>query len=118
MRKPLIGGIAVCLLTAATASGGVRATTNRGLVSIFATDATPREILAEWARVGGMTVVNLDGIPGDPLTIELVNIPEGQALEVVLRSVTGYVAAARHDVQEGRSIFDRVYVIPLSNSRR
>jgi hypothetical protein len=40
-------------------------------------------------------VVNVERIPGGPLTLELSNVPEAQALDVLLRSVSGYMAAPR-----------------------
>ena len=66
-----------------------------GRVSIVAKDATVRQILAEWARVGQTNIVNVDRVPGGPLTLELTNVPEAQALEVLLRSLSGYITAPR-----------------------
>ena len=40
-------------------------------------------------------VVNVERIPGGPLTLELSDMPEAQALDVLLRSVSGYMAAPR-----------------------
>jgi hypothetical protein len=113
-----MSSVGACLLAALPASAEVHVATNRGFVSIVAKDATPREILAEWARVGQVNVVNLDRIPGVPLTIELINMPEGQALDVVLRSLSGYMAAPREQPAAGLSMFDRVYVIPVAASTR
>ena len=83
-----------------------------GRVSIVAKDATVRQILAEWARVGQTKVVNVDRIPGGPLTLELSNMPEAQALDVLLRSVSGYMAAPRGTAVANLSVFDRIIVMP------
>src|SRR5439155_15117125 len=112
MSKSLSGAIAVCLLTAATASADVQLQLQNGRVSIVAKDATVRQILAEWARVGQTKVVNVDRIPGGPVTLELNNIPEAQALDVLLRSVSGYMAAPRETAVANLSVFDRIIVMP------
>src|SRR5438552_13823242 len=112
MSKSLSGAIAVCLLTAATASADVQLQLQNGRVSIVAKDATVRQILAEWACVGQTKVVNVDRIPGGPVTLELNNIPEAQALDVLLRSVSGYMAAPRETAVANFSVFDRIIVIP------
>ena len=112
MVKSLTGAIGVCLLMASAASADVQVLLNNGHVSIVAKDATVRQILTEWARVGQTKVVNVDRIPGGPLTLELTNIPEGQALDVLLRSVSGYMAAPRETSVANLSVFDRIIVMP------
>jgi hypothetical protein len=112
MGKSLSGAIVMCLLAASAASADVQLQLLDGRVSIVAKDATVRQILTEWARVGQTKVVNLDRIPGGPLTLELNNVPEAQALDVLLRSVSGYMAAPRATVVANLSVFDRIIVMP------
>jgi hypothetical protein len=112
MRKSLSGAIVMCLLTVSAASADVQLQLHDGRVSIVAKDATVRQILAEWARVGQTKVVNVERIPGGPLTLELSNMPEGQALDVLLRSVSGYMAAPRATAVANLSVFDRIIVMP------
>src|SRR5262250_3627806 len=83
------------LSIASTASADVQVTMHNGQVSIVAKDATLRQIMTEWARVGQTKVVNVERIPGGPLTLELRDIPEAQALDMLLRSVSCYMAAPR-----------------------
>ncbi len=64
-----------------------------GLVTLSAQNVPVRTILAEWARMGGATIVNGDRVVGPPVTIELNGVPEQQALGIILRSVAGYVLA-------------------------
>ena len=78
-----------------TASADVQLSIDNGRVSLTAKDATVRQILTEWARVGQTRIVNVERIPGGPLTLELKNMPEDQALNLLLRSVSGYLAAPR-----------------------
>jgi len=112
MGKQLAGAFVVSLLTASAAFADVQLQLQNGRVSIVAKDATVRQILTEWARVGQTKVVNVERIPGGPLTLELSNIPEAQALDVLLRSVSGYMAAPRATAVANLSVFDRIIVMP------
>lgn len=117
-------GIAAVVLFAAfcfgsTASADVRLSLQDGRVSIVAHDATVRQILTEWARVGQIKIVNLERIPGGPQTIELTNVPESEALELLLRSVSGFIAAPRAVPAGGSaSQFDRIMVMPTAAAPR
>ena len=84
-----------------------------GRVTLVAKDATVRQILTEWARVGQTKIVNVERVPGGPITLELTNVPEAQALDVLLRSLSGYIAAPRagRGRRTSRS-FDRIIVMP------
>src|SRR5262245_53673858 len=86
-----------------------------GRVTLVARDVSVRQILAEWAKVGGTQVVNLDRISAAPVTLQLNGVPERQALEVILRSVAGYVAAPRRPENPGVSQYDRILVMAVSN---
>ncbi len=109
---------AACLLASSTALADVQVSMHDGLVSVVARDATVRQILTEWARVGQTRVVNVEKIPGGPITLELVNVPEDQALDILLRSVSGYMAAPRTMKAANLSRFDRVVVMPTSAAPR
>jgi hypothetical protein len=85
-----------------------------GRVTLTAKDATVRQILAEWARIGQTTIVNVERIPGGPVTLELSNVPEQEALDVLLRSLSGYMAAPRAVAAANLSRFDRIVVMPTS----
>jgi hypothetical protein len=89
-----------------------------GLVTIVAKEATVRQILAEWARVGQTTIVNAERIAGGPQNIELSEVPEKQALDIILRSVNGYLAAPRATIDRNASRFDRVVVLPGTTQPR
>lgn len=102
------------LMPLARASADVRITISDGLVSVDAKDATVRQILVEWARVGQTRVVNAERIAGAPVSLRLVRVPEAQALDILLRSVSGYLAAPRPVPIENASQFDRILVMPTS----
>lgn len=103
---------------AAPAFADVQLSINAGRVTISAKNATVAQILAEWARVGQTKIVNAERIPGGPLTLELANVPEREALQVLLRSVSGYVAAPRAEPIANASQFDRIMVMPTSSPTR
>ena len=91
MRALLVAVAAALVVTGApsVASADVRLTIQDGRVTLIAKDATVRQILTEWARVGQTKIVNVERIAGGPLTLELRDVPERQALRVLLRSVGG-----------------------------
>jgi len=89
-----------------------------GRVSIVAKDATVRQILTEWARVGQTKIVNVERIPGGPVTLELSNVPEAQALDVLLRALSGYITAMRPVEAANLSQFDRIIIMPTLASAR
>src|SRR6266850_2025104 len=95
MKKTLTVAAAAWLISASTASADVHLTMQNGRVSIVAKDATVRQILTEWARVGQTKIVNVERIPGGPVSLELSNVPEAQALDVLLRALSGYITAPR-----------------------
>jgi len=116
--KALTFALVASLFAAGSASAEVSITLKDGRVSIVAKDATARQILTEWARVGQTKIVNVERIPGVPMTIELTNVPEGQALDVLLRNVSGYLAAPRAVAAANLSVFDRVIVMATSAAPR
>src|SRR5262245_50035564 len=119
MRRMLVlAGVAAGVRCASTAFAEVKVSMQDGRVSIVAKDATLRQILTEWAKVGQTKIVNVERIPGGPMTIELTNMPEQQALDLLLRSVSGYMTAPRAVADTHLSQFDRVDVMPTSVAPR
>ena len=101
-------------LAAPAAAQQLTLTFNNGLVTVDAAAVPVRALLAEWAKKGGTKVVGAERVTGAPLTVKLIDVPEAQALEVVLRSVAGYMAAPR-STGEGASIYDRILVMATSS---
>src|SRR5215510_49116 len=66
-----------------------------GRVKLVTENATVSQILAEWAKRGRTTIVNGERIPGPPATLQLVDVPEREALDVILRGASGYMVAER-----------------------
>jgi hypothetical protein len=105
---------AAWLMAGSVAFADVQISLQDGRVTVVAKDATVRQILTEWARIGQTTIVNVERIPGGPITLELTNVPEQEALDVLLRSLSGYMAAPRANASSGISHFDRIVVMPTS----
>ena len=87
-----------------------------GFVTLSARNAPLRQVLAEWARLGQTRVVNVEKLQGGMVTLELVHVPEKQALEVLLQSASGYLAAPRIQVAANISAYDRIVVMPTSSA--
>jgi hypothetical protein len=115
---PLAVAMLASLIAAGPARAEVQVTMHDGLVSVNAKDATIRQILAEWAKVGQTKIVNAEGIVGEPVTLLLTDVPEEQALEILLRSASGYLAAPRAVAVSNASRFDRILVMPTSTPSR
>lgn len=86
-----------------------------GRVSVDANAVPVRTILNEWAKIGGTKVVGIERVSGAPLTVKLVNVTEAQALETILRSVAGYMAAPR-SAGTGPSMYDRILVMATTSA--
>jgi hypothetical protein len=114
--KSLLGLAVVVVLWAVPARAqGVQLRFHDGLVTLSARNAPLRAILTEWARLGGATIVNGERVVGPPLTLELNAIPERQALDTLLRSVSGYMLGTRAAGTPGISVFDRILILPTSS---
>jgi hypothetical protein len=87
-----------------------------GRATVIARDVTVAQILSEWARVGNTRVVNGEKLLGAPLTLELVDMPEKQVLDILLRSAAGYMTAPRADGVAGTSLYDRVVILATSQA--
>jgi hypothetical protein len=86
-----------------------------GRISIVADRATAAQILQAWGRQGDVTIVNADSVPAVPLTLRLDEMPEEQALDVLLRSAGGYLARRRESPASG-SVFDRIVITPTASA--
>ena len=102
------------LASPAPAAAQVNLDFQNGNVRLRAQGVPVSQILAEWARQGRTTIINGERVPGPPVTIELQDVPEQSALDVLLRGVSGYLVAERESSVSGASVFDRIYILPTS----
>ena len=107
-------GLLIAVAAPAAAQSAVNLEFKDGRVKLVTENAPVSAILAEWAKRGRTTIVNGERIPGAPTTLQLVDVPEREALEIVLRGASGYMVAERETAVAGTSAFDRIYVLPTS----
>ena len=96
------------------AADGLELSFDGGRVTVIAANVPVATILMEWSRVGGTDFVAADAIAGPPVTLALRDVPESEALRVLLRAATGYVAAPRLATTSGLSSFDRVLIMAVA----
>ena len=119
MRLNTVAAVVVGLaLLPMTAAAEVQLTINNGRVSISAKNATVSQILAEWAKIGQTRIVNGERVSGGPVTLELTDVSEIEAIEVLLRSAGGYLLAPRAAAIANGSRFDRILILPTSGAPR
>jgi hypothetical protein len=88
----------------------------QGRVTLVAANVTVREVLAEWARVGGSRIVNADKLPGAPIPmLQFENRPEMEVIDSLLRSAAGYILSPRTVRTSGPSLYEMVMVLPTSS---
>ena len=124
MLKHILPALAVVALsassvTAQTAAPGVSLVIRDGKVTLKAEQASLRQILAEWERQGQVKVVGADKLAGAPVTLNLVDVPEKQALEIVMRGVPGFMAidrVAQAEAPAGPSRYDRLVVMARAST--
>jgi hypothetical protein len=117
MKHPLrllLFAVAAAGVASPAAAGELTVKMADGLVTVIAKDVPLRQILAEWARVGDTRMVNAEKLGGTPLTLELVGVPEKEALDILLRSAAGYMTASRPAGLPGASVYDRVIILATS----
>ena len=109
----IVVGLAHPMLTAAPA---VELSIRNGRVWLVTDRATVGEILAEWGRVGHTQIVDAGRITGRPLTLDLKDVSELEALDVILRSAGGFLTVLRTSgIEDGganASRFSRVVIVP------
>ena len=89
-----------------------------GRLTLVAVNATAAQIFDAWTRAGGVEVVNAERMPATPLTLTIRDVPEEQALDTVLRAVTGYMARRRAAPAADASVFDRIIILPTPAGAR
>jgi hypothetical protein len=114
--KTLVFGLCLLVCVSPVSAAGLQMSIRDGRVTIDAQDVTVRQILTEWAKIGKTHIVNVERITGGPITLKLENVPEKQALEIVLRAVPGYMAVPRQTFVADASIYDRILLMPTTTA--
>jgi hypothetical protein len=112
MNKAVFAIVAALLAVSDPARAAELTLTFRdGTVTLDARDVTVGQILAEWARIGQTKIVNIERVATPTVTLRLDGTPEKQALEIILRALPGYLAAARPTPLSGASSYDRIVLL-------
>lgn len=119
MQRPASGALAAILAGGVCGSATVHGQAialrfDDGRVTLHAENASVREILERWAEVGHVTVLNRERLPNTRVSIRFDDVPEGQALAMLLRDVAGYMLMRRADSPASASI-DRIVIMPASS---
>jgi hypothetical protein len=101
----------LALTSSAAFAQQVQLTIKDGRVTLKTENATVRQILDEWTRVGQTKIVNGDKVTGQPLTLTLIDVPEREALDTVMRQAAGYAVVERASDVANASTFDRILVM-------
>lgn len=115
LRSIVLAGLTLGIASVASA-GTVKVSIHDGRVTILAEDVSVRQILDEWSRVGQTRMVNADKVFGPTVTLQLVDVPEREALDTLLRSVSGYIAAPRQAALANASMYDRITIMATSHA--
>jgi hypothetical protein len=111
----LLGCIGLLLATTRPAAAqSITLEFKDGKVNLVTQNVPVSTVLAEWARRGKTTIINGERVPGPPATLQLMDVPEEQALDILLRGASGYLMAARETPSAGASIIDRILILPTS----
>jgi hypothetical protein len=86
-------------------------------VTLIARDMTASRILDRWAQIGGTEVVNGAAVQGGPVSLQLTDVSEREALEILLRGTDGYLIAEREDAAAGLSSIGKILILPKSAQR-
>lgn len=117
-KHVLAGAALLCCCAAPAAAQAVKLEFQDGRVNLSAQNASVRAILNEWARLGGTKIVNAERVQGGNVTLELNGVPERQALDVVLRSASGYLAGPRGAEAGGPSQYASILILATSTAPR
>ena len=106
-------GTAVAIGPVVCAADELELTIREGRVRLIASGAPLGDVLAEWERAGGTRFVDAGGLDTVPVSLHLVDVPETEALRLLLRPAAGYLAVPRTPRVSGASMYDRVKVLAV-----
>jgi hypothetical protein len=81
-----------------------------GRVDVSAFEATPAEILQEWARAGKVEVAGTEHLPGERVSLELRGVSEADAIQRLIGETCYLDPEPRDEAVAGASRFSRIVV--------
>lgn len=109
-------GAAIAMSPAGSGADELRLAIAEGRVTLIARAAPLGDVLAAWERAGGTRFVDAGGLDTVPVSLHLVDVPEAEALRLLLRPAAGYLAVPRTPRTPrvpGASSYDRVKVLAV-----
>ena len=103
--------VAVTLAASPAAAQAPEVSFHAGRVTIAAREAPLAAVLDSWERQGGSRFDGAGRLADQSISVQLVDVPEREALRVLLRSAGGYVAIPRSIGQPGGSAFERIFIM-------
>jgi hypothetical protein len=116
VRASIVALVLAQALSAAPARADTQLTMHNGRVWLRATNATVAEILAAWATMGQVKIINGERLTGARVALQLIDVDELQALDVLLRSVAGYIVTARSTADPNAARFDLIFILPTTST--
>ena len=110
-RLATAAAVVVAAVAGPVAADDLALSFSAGRVTVVAAGVPLVAILDEWARLGDTRFVAAGGLPARAVSVRLVDVPEREALRVLLRAAGGYIAESRSASQPGVSAFERVLVM-------
>jgi glycosyltransferase involved in cell wall biosynthesis len=125
-RRQAVRRLAASVLMATAIAGGtlegaaprLQLMFDGGRVSLSAHGVTVQQVLQEWERVGRTQVDHAEAVPAKLLDVDLNNVPEEEALGVLLRSAGGFLAMPAATPTQTTSHFGRIVIVPPSGPTR
>ena len=116
MKHLLLALLALLYAASSSEAQALELSIQDGRVTLTAQDVTIRQILTEWARVGKTRIINVERLGGTPVTLRLEGVPERQALDIVLRTIPGYIAAPRETILGNASMYHTILIMPTTTA--
>ena len=87
-------------------------------ITVTARGMTVSQILDRWSKIGGTVVLNGAAVQSGPVTLQLTDVSERDALDILLRGVGGYIVVDRDDDSTGASSIGKILILPKSAAPR
>jgi hypothetical protein len=118
--KSAFAAVALTIAFGATAAFAqtvsVSVTFLNGRVTVTAANASATDILAEWSRVGRTAISGETRLSPQPLTFQLSDVDEEQALARIIGSDYGFGGVVKPSVVPGTSQFARLTFAPAPHA--
>jgi hypothetical protein len=109
-----VAAASVFVTAAEAQSPGLALQAANGRVTIDASNVPVGRILERWAQVQRITIVNGDTLSNAPVTLRLDGVPEREALAILLRGASGYIATRRANATGNGFEIDRILIVRSS----